>query len=398
MLTKLILAMFLLGSIRTQNPIRLVHTEALHSAVWSPDGQWVASWTAHDLYLWNTHALDEPLIFAQETAIQGAAWHPQSDRIVTWAEDEVARLWFPEGDPVMLLHEGRVSGATWNQDGSRLLTWSWDGSARVWPAGGIGDPLVFAQQGEWIRALLWAAWSDDERFILATYGGDDFIGETVLVWSVESGELFSLRHELWVNGMIPGAGDRVLTWSGDGKAKLWSLAEPDQPLIVFEHEAQVYHAAWNGGSLFATIDEHGTARIWDITDPQHPIRLFMADRAGGVIAHPDAELVFAVWTTEVEAHVNEVRLLGLGPEMTDPVVLYHASPIRGVLWGSAQLLTQAADNTVRVYQDLWNYSPAAAFVLPHDETIQQAVFSPDGSTVLVQGEKTLYLWALNHEE
>lgn len=54
MLTKLVLAVFLLGSIRTQNPIRLVHTETLHSAVWNyrPDGSTVLAQGEKTLYLW----------------------------------------------------------------------------------------------------------------------------------------------------------------------------------------------------------------------------------------------------------------------------------------------------------------------------------------------------------
>ena len=67
----------------------------------------------------------------------GAVFNRDESRILTWSEDNTARLWdAATGQEVVapLRHEDEVWGAAFNGDESRILTWSWDNTARLWDA------------------------------------------------------------------------------------------------------------------------------------------------------------------------------------------------------------------------------------------------------------------------
>ena len=67
--------------------------------------------------------------------MRGAAFNGDESRILTWSEDDTARLWdAATGQEVVapLRHEGAVRGAAFNGDASRILTWSEDNTARLW--------------------------------------------------------------------------------------------------------------------------------------------------------------------------------------------------------------------------------------------------------------------------
>ena len=69
--------------------------------------------------------------------MSGAAFNGDESRILTWSDDNTARLWdVATGKEVVapLRHEDGVRGAAFNGDESRILTWSADNTARLWDA------------------------------------------------------------------------------------------------------------------------------------------------------------------------------------------------------------------------------------------------------------------------
>ena len=66
-------------------------------------------------------------ILQHEASVMGAVFNRDESRILTWSQDNTARLWDavsgnPLGPP--LLHQDAVGGAVFNRDESRILTWS----------------------------------------------------------------------------------------------------------------------------------------------------------------------------------------------------------------------------------------------------------------------------------
>jgi hypothetical protein len=75
-----------------------------------------------------------------DAEVGGAAWNGDETRILTWSDDNTARLWDvaallspdTDGAPLATLHhDAEVGGAAWNGDGSHILTWSDDGTAKI---------------------------------------------------------------------------------------------------------------------------------------------------------------------------------------------------------------------------------------------------------------------------
>jgi energy-coupling factor transporter ATP-binding protein EcfA2 len=76
-----------------------------------------------------------------EGIVLGAAFNGDESRILTWSDDNTARLWDAATgkEVVALRHEGGVRGAAFNGDESRILTWSDDNPARLWDISRLPD-------------------------------------------------------------------------------------------------------------------------------------------------------------------------------------------------------------------------------------------------------------------
>lgn len=140
--------------------------------------------------------------------------------------------------------------------GEGLLLALQDGS--IWMAGfdGASRRLPGGQPGP-VRALVL---SDDGRYALSISAGGQ-----ALLWNLEAQEepVLLTGHQEEVLGAVfaPGNG-RVLTWSRDKTARLWSSG--GQLLAILAgHRGSIYEGAFStGGSHILTRSSDRTARIW----------------------------------------------------------------------------------------------------------------------------------------
>jgi WD40 repeat protein len=163
----------------------------------------------------------------------------------------------------------------------------------------------------------------------------------------------SLRgHEgpLTVAAWSPG-GDRVLTASVDGTARVWKADGSGAPLVLEGHAGPVLAAAWSpDGKRALTGHDDGTARIWDL-DGKEP-------RA-----------------TELKGHEDAVVSVAWSPD-------------------GARVLTASADRTARVWSaDGKEKAPEIAVLRGHKGPLTIAVFHPDGARVLTAADDgAVMLW------
>jgi WD40 repeat protein/serine/threonine protein kinase len=131
----------------------LKHDGPIHSARFSPDGQWVVS-AAEDrtARIWDVGTMQmitEPLKHPGEVA--SAEFSPDSQRVLTAAMDGTARLWDARtGHPLTeaLKHNGAVTSAQFSRDGQKIVTASKDNTARVWDI-----PLASQPIPDWLPEL-----------------------------------------------------------------------------------------------------------------------------------------------------------------------------------------------------------------------------------------------------
>src|SRR5262249_51239062 len=108
----------------------------------APDSATAASWLSDLLLNW-----DWWVGGPSRNVVRSAAFSPDGRRLVTTAEESMARVWEADtGKPVsaLLQHQGIVGPAVFSPDGRRVVTASEDRTARVWEAGTgkpVGAPL-----------------------------------------------------------------------------------------------------------------------------------------------------------------------------------------------------------------------------------------------------------------
>ncbi len=87
--------------------------------------------------------------------------------------------------------------------------------------------------------------------------------------------LEELRHDGPVRAASFSAdGTRVVTASYDRTARVWDLADPQNPLVLEGHGSPVLAASFSAdGTRVVTASDDQTARVWDLSDPQNPLVL-----------------------------------------------------------------------------------------------------------------------------
>jgi WD40 repeat protein/tRNA A-37 threonylcarbamoyl transferase component Bud32 len=199
------------------------------SAVWSPDGRWVA---VPDHGTVCDAATGEPVFPLRGEATDTAVFSPDGRYLVGYTRhfldrQTVANLWdLKTGvDAVARLtgHEGSILSAVFSPDSRWLVTTSADHTARVWDVAAGRERFVLRGH---LRPVWSAAFSPDGHQLVTA--SDDW---TARVWETATGkEWLVLRGH---GGPVGSAtfspdGRHVLTASADGTARLW----PADPLEV----------------------------------------------------------------------------------------------------------------------------------------------------------------------
>jgi WD40 repeat protein/serine/threonine protein kinase/DNA-binding XRE family transcriptional regulator len=170
-------------------------------------------------------------------------------------------------------HEGNVYGVAVSSDGNRLSTASLDGTIKIWqikegridksPLLTLLNPVDYNPSISGSGTTM--AFSPDNRE-LATFGPhfsvlilDAYTGETRQTLTGHTAALTSLAFNP--------TGERLLTSSSDGTARLWDLST-GQELVAIQKDPpeEVVVASFSpNGKLIATGGTDSVARIWDLT-------------------------------------------------------------------------------------------------------------------------------------
>ena len=239
-------------------------------------------------------------------------------------------------------------------------------------AASVGDQRIIQS---WVHAgpVIGCKFNRDESRVL-TWSGDG----TARLWNVTKPEpLQTFNHKAFVTGaQFSHDESRVLTWSGDGTSRLWDVTKPE-PLQTFTHQAYVNGSQFNGDeSRVLTWSWDVTARLWDVTKPE-PLQTFRHTEnksVTGVQFSRDESRVLT-WSDDGTARLWDV---------TKPEPLYtfnHQNSVNGAQFSRDELrvLTWSDDGTAR----LWDLTkPELLQTFNHQNYVKGAQFSRDESRVL----------------
>ena len=378
------------------------HRGSVESVAFSPDGLLLAT--------------------AEEA---GSQVSPDEQTFVTMADvPSDVRLWSMDlgGDPVVFGVGTGVMSVALSRDGSRLLTMSYDDLARVWRPGESEEPIVL---GGWHEGVAGAASFSADGARLVVANGRSAVADLYefsapdleRMTQMDSVELTG-HTGVVVTAEFSPDGDRVLTASADGTARVWSATGDDEPVVLSGHEAPLHRAVFSpDGEWVLTASEDRTARMWradgsgDVRRLDHDAAVLDAgfDRDGGQIVTASANGVVRVWSPRPEeepllltGHSGKVSRALFSPTGTniltasydgdariwvadgsgDPVVLRgHTEAIVDANFDArgARVVTASLDGTARI----WHVDGRADPVVlgGYDDIVLSVAFSPDGSLV-----------------
>ncbi len=193
--------------------------------------------------------------------------------------DAVARLTFDDG--------AMGEAAAWNQTGDHIAFGCWDNSIRVWGVGHF-DQTPLRLTGH-TAALHDVAWAPDGTRLVSTSGDG-----TARVWSMPEGRQSAVMQagEAFVVAWSPD-GERIATGSRDGTVRIWD-ADSAALMQELRHDEAIHSLAWApDGGLLLTGGEHGTVLLWTVGAAQ--LRREVAGLAAALLTDDEIRRLVPTW-------------------------------------------------------------------------------------------------------
>jgi WD40 repeat protein/tRNA A-37 threonylcarbamoyl transferase component Bud32 len=330
------------------------HAGDVWTAVYSPDGEWVASaGSDRSIRLWRATGRQDALVLHGHTGkVTQLAFTTDGRRLGSVSDDGTARIWEADtraGLPVLRGHTTYVYPVAYSPDGQWIASGSWDGTARLWDARTGGGCAVLRHPGV-VRTL---AFSPDSSWLVSGGDGDD----RLRLWDVATGML---------QKVIEASGSRILSIA----------VSPD-------------------GTLIAAVDWNGDLSVWDVATGQQVARVRLGGFAQtkGLAFSPDGRLL-ASTTPEFQVYLWDVRTHRPTTPLTG-----HTGEVFCVTFSrdGSRLASASLDRTIRV----WNVEKGDCQVIlrGHTDDVFAAAFHPDGRRLASAGrDGAIWLWDLARGE
>jgi WD40 repeat protein len=201
----------------------LEHESGSSGAVFSPDGQWVATESSDDnVRLWETSTGQlRRLWVGHRNTIYDLSFSPDGRTLVTGSRDQTAIVWdVTTGDLKYRLSgfDGRVPRVAFSPEGKLLAA-----------KGGYNSHVVKvwnASTGELLFTLPLPGRKDDIEEIAFSPDGPELMtssDKTVLLWNMKNGELLATLENARKPAVFSRTGNQVATRGRANSAILWDM-------------------------------------------------------------------------------------------------------------------------------------------------------------------------------
>ncbi len=347
-----------------------VHTIALTSAIFSPDGNTIAT-ASHDrpTKLWDARTGQFRHTLKGHTRwVNSATFSPDGGTIVTAYRGSTVKLEDARTGKCLHTLKGHtllINSAAFSPDGKTIVTTSVDKTAKLWDA--HSGQLLHTLQGH--SGMVNATAFSPDGSILASVSNDDI----VKLWNARTGlYLHSLEgHNSFVTSAIFSPdGNTIVTTSWDKTAKIWN-ARTGQCLHTLKgHIRWVLSVAFSpdGGTIATSSYDTGVTTNADgnLVDILLDCTTKLWDARTGQFLYT------------LQGHINKVNAAAFSPN-------------------GRTIVTASDEGTARVWEV--RTGKCLHTLRGHADWVHSAAFSPDGKTIVTASrDQTTKIWRLYPRE
>jgi WD40 repeat protein len=333
-------------------------------------------------------------------AVYTAVFSPDGRTLATASTDQTARLWdvtdphHPIAMATLTGHTDGVVSAVFSPDGRTLATASQDKTARLWDISDLRHPTAVATLTGHTEAVRRLAFSPDGR-TLATASYD----KTARLWDVTDphhpGELATLtgHTELLAAAVFSPDGRTLATAGSDRIVRLWDITDPRHPEplpALTGHLDRILSATFSpDGHTLATGSFDNTVRLWDVTNPHHPGPMTtLTGHANGIVAIAFSPDGHTLATGSYDLTVRLWEIVGSRSIGKPTILKGHAGTVYTVAFSpdGNTLATGSKDNTAR----LWDVH--GPFLTGHFAGVGPVAISPNGRILAAGSHLMARLW------
>ncbi|MFO1433116.1 MAG: WD40 repeat domain-containing protein [Candidatus Competibacteraceae bacterium] len=237
------------------------HTEHVRSAVFHPQGDWLAT-AGEDrrILFWSLPAGEKRREWRTPDEVWGLALSPDGKRLASAGTDNNVTLWDVNRGKVLRTFKGHtdaIEGLAFSPDGTLLASAGYDNTARLWDL--KTGKVRYVLQGH-MDTVEFVAFSPDGRR-LATSSSDRHIR----LWDMESGKLIAVLqgHQNIVVGLTFVDSGWLISASMDRTLRLWDTASSVTLRVFQGHQVGVTGVAVKDEHLYSASND-GTVRRWSL--------------------------------------------------------------------------------------------------------------------------------------
>ncbi|MEB3885206.1 sugar-binding protein [Lyngbya sp. CCY1209] len=246
---------------RSNLPFVFKPNETIHNAVFSSQGQFIASVSSdNSAILWHLFLPNLKLRFnAHGDTVNNISVSPNGQLIASASADKTVKLWNSQGEVLKTLpHDSPVWTVSVSPNGQLIATATDDRIIRLWDRNGRLQRTI-AEHTDPINDL---SFSPDGRTIASV--GDN----AIKIWDIRG----NLVRDLSRGGLIFSSvsfspdGEILAVATGDGSLQLWKTSnwEGIEMTAIGRHKRGVYDLVFNStGEILASASIDGTVKLWD---------------------------------------------------------------------------------------------------------------------------------------
>jgi WD40 repeat protein/serine/threonine protein kinase len=326
------------------------------------------------------------LLEGHDRDVQAIAFSPDGKKLVSGAYDRTLILWnVSDGSIIRQMegHEDVVLTVAYSPDGRYIASGDASGVILLWDAATGEKVREFRGHSDNVQEVAFSP--DGEQLASASADG------SVILWDVESANVVYrlIGHDSAVLAVAFSPDDKLIASSAlNGSLFLWDRETGQQKLALEKNASGINTVAFrpDGTQLISAGDDR-IIKLWDVSTGSL-VQAFNSGHTDNILSvafSPDGKQVVSGSADKT------LRLWDVASGRSIRVYIGHTGRVHSVAFSpdDAIIASGSADKTLRLW--LTQYVPIgnALTLRGHNDDVKQAVFSPDGTTIL-SGAGTLF--------